>query len=36
MLEKLTSLDEVHYKVNSVSFLENIVKAYDERVIDLT
>jgi hypothetical protein len=36
MLEELTALDEVHDEVNSVGFLKNVVKTYDERVVDLT
>ena len=35
VLEELTSLDELHDEVNSVSFLEHVVHAYDEWVIDL-
>lgn len=35
MLEELTTLDEVHYKVDSVGFLENVVHSDDERMVHL-
>jgi len=35
MLEQLASLDEVHYKVDAVLFLEHEVKADDKRVVYL-
>ena len=35
MLEKLTALNELHYEVNSVSFLENVVHSDYKRVVNL-
>ena len=35
MLEKFTTLDEVHDKVNAVRLLEDVVHANDEWMVDL-
>jgi hypothetical protein len=35
MFEKFASLDEIHYKVNSVGFLKHEIKTNYKRVVDL-
>ena len=35
MLKKLSTLDKLHYEVDAVSFLEDVVHPNNERVVDL-
>lgn len=35
MLEQLTTLDELHDEVNTISLLEYVVHANNERMVDL-